>query len=159
MGKFLRGFWYYLNAYLARRAVSNLVEGWTPKDKPMPNEPLARYIYSNRDFGAERVKRRAFMPRKKAETDRLETSIFRVFGLSSEDVIELSKLARQDKQAKAAAHHRVKHIHESSLELEADNTPERHANIIGWPEEKFEQLDRAEKLASKSSLERYDNPT
>lgn len=101
------------------------------------------------------MKYRAFLPYSNSGSTRLETSIFRVINLSPNDISLLSDKARQDRKPKAIAHHTVRHIQEVNLELEPDNNPERHANIIGWPKEKHEQQDIARKLANKARLEKY----
>ncbi len=126
---------------------------WKLNSSPSQSEPLARYIYSKSGFSNDRVKFRAFMP--PPNVGRLEVSVFRIIHLSSEGIMKLSGKARQDKKPKAVAHHIVKHIHENNLKLELDNNSERHANIIGWPKEKFEQQDIARKIAEKAKLEKY----
>ena len=43
-------------------------------------------------------------------------------------------------------------ILEINLQVNPDNIPPRHANIIGWPELKEEQKSIAQELAAKASL-------
>ncbi len=40
----------------------------------------------------------------------------------------------------------------NNLQIDPDNTPPRHANIIGWPELKEERKSIAQELAAKASL-------
>lgn len=95
------------------------------------------------------------MPYYNKGSERLETSVFCVEDLTHDDVKSLSLAARSDNSAKAVAHHQASDIHESSLVLKINNEPERHANIVSWPNEKFEQLNLAEKLSSNARLEIY----
>ena len=41
---------------------------------------------------------------------------------------------------------------DADLQIEPDNEPPRHANIIGWPDEKEKQKSIAQELAARSSL-------
>jgi len=43
-------------------------------------------------------------------------------------------------------------ILENNLQIDPDNKPRRHANIIGWPELKEERKSIAQELAAKASL-------
>ena len=155
--KFLKGLRNYLNAFTNEPPVSHLVGEWSSGNDPSSNEPLIRFIYDRKAFSRDQVKHSAFMPLKNKSTGRFETSVFRVFGLASGEIVELSRSARQDKQPKAAAHNKYQHIPEIGLQLDPNNEPERHADIIGWPHEKFEQIDLAQKLAAFSDLERYED--
>lgn len=81
-----------------------------------------------------------------------ETSVFRVDGLSSEEVwdIGIDFVARNRRQAlKGRADLDVAHVLVVNLKVEPDTTPHpRHANIVDWPAEKHEQKMMATKLAS-----------
>lgn len=46
----------------------------------------------------------------------------------------------------------VSDVTAAGLEVVADEPPDRHASIIGWPTEKDEQLAAAQELAARSSL-------
>jgi hypothetical protein len=43
-------------------------------------------------------------------------------------------------------------ILETNLQINPDNIPTRHANIVGWPELKEERKSIAQELAAKASL-------
>ena len=43
-------------------------------------------------------------------------------------------------------------IEKTGLTVEYDNTPPRHANIAGWPDEKSKQMSLAQELAAASEL-------
>lgn len=47
-------------------------------------------------------------------------------------------------------------VEEKKLGIDYDNTPPRHANIIGWPTEKHEQKSLAQELAAEAKLKLRD---
>lgn len=104
MRKFLIRLCRCLNLLTSR---TSFEPSWAPKEPLAPNSPLARYIYSSKDFSLERVKRRAFMPYYNKGSERLETSVFCVEDLTHDDVKSLSLAARSDNSAKAVAHHQA----------------------------------------------------
>jgi hypothetical protein len=64
------------------------------------------------------------------------------------NVISLNPPRRIEYRADIAVN-QVKQLH---LDVDLDNTPEHHANIIGWPDEKSKQMLLAQELASKATL-------
>ncbi len=92
------------------------------------------------------MKPAAFMPH------RGETSVFRVDGLSNEEVwhIGLHFVGSTRREVlKGRADLQVADVHAIKLKVEPDITPHpRHANIIEWPEEKHEQKMLAVRLAN-----------
>ena len=117
-----------------------------------PDEPLSRFILSKSHFSREkqRVKYGAFMPSSNGET-----SVFRTSNLTNNQIWNLGDthvaqerrmqlLGRGDIQASA--------VFEKGLKIAADNNPQRHANIKGWPGEKSERLLIATELAVNAAL-------
>ena len=85
-----------------------------------------------------------------------QTSVFRVFGLTREYIRHnLALTARQDKEAKCAGHFKIKNVLDVNLEIDPNNNPERHADIIAWPPEKEEQKSIAQELANCVDFEPY----
>jgi hypothetical protein len=130
--------------------------------EPAPGEPLARFVYDSSGFGknqstdASRIKAKAFLPLFNEKTSNFETSVFRVSGLSKKIIRdELSLTARSDKIPKGAGHIRVRHVLDAKLELDPNNIPERHANIVKWPTDKEDQKELAQELVNEAQCERY----
>ena len=116
--------------------------------------PLSRFAFTrswiSRIGGGFRFKYQAFMPRA-AHGRPLELLVFRVDGLNEEEIwTHARKYAlppgrnihgRADMpQAAIAA--------TDPLHVDYDDSPPRHANVVGWPKEKDEQLALAQDLAS-----------
>lgn len=116
-----------------------------------PEEPLARFLCSSSLFSraSGRVKYSAFLPRDGA------TSVFRVEGLGDSKIWDIGRclVAGPSKRAlHGRAELRVAHVESCGLLLLADDDPQRHAEIAGWPEEKGAQRFAAERLAGSSIL-------
>jgi hypothetical protein len=78
-------------------------------------------------------------------------SVFRISGLHENDIWGIgenlrtqSLLGRADIKALA--------VFETGLSIDPDNTPPRHANIIGWPEDSSAIKLKAIELAEKAQL-------
>ena len=117
-----------------------------------PTDPLARYLLQKSHFSAanSRVKPSAFLPNRKGET-----SVFQTRGLSEEKIWQIGTKyisAPLEKTLRARADVIVSVVEKQGLNVDVDNTPPRHANIIGWPEEKSAQKLLALELASRASL-------
>jgi hypothetical protein len=93
-------------------------------------EPLARFLTSDKQFNASRVKPSAFMPGPVDDA----TSVFRQ---SADDLVALWSIAdvelRGDRRARAVAVLRASDVRQASLDVQAHEPPLRHANIVGWP--------------------------
>jgi hypothetical protein len=117
-------------------------------------EAIARYITSSRWYSREKniVKPLTFMP-----PPDLKLSVFRIDNLSEPEIWKIgfekviSKMI-QPKNLHGRADIQALNILENNLQIEPDNTPPRHADIIGWPELKEEQKSIAQELAAKASL-------
>jgi len=117
-------------------------------------ESIARYITNKSWYSRVKniVKPRAFMP----PLD-LKLSVFRIDNLSKPEIWKIGIKKVINKMNKPTNLHGradilALNILDSNLQIEPDNTPPRHANIIGWPELKEKQKSIAQELAAKASL-------
>ena len=119
-----------------------------------PEESLGRYLpedtYFSRSRGA--VKPKAFMP-----TRDLILSVFRIDGLKLKEIWEIGQrevidAMHQSKVLYGVANIKVYKAQEKDLIVDPDNKPLRHANILGWPEEKGRQHSIAQELAAEARL-------
>jgi len=118
-----------------------------------PQEPIARYLLSRRHFSPERgrAKSRAFLP----PADTLGTSVFRIYSLRDSEVWDLGEkhvAAPIGRTLHGRADLLASQIEVIGLRLKPDNVPERHADIVGWPQAKDEQLSLAQELAEVAVL-------
>ena len=87
----------------------------------------------------------------------LKLSVFRIGNLSEPEIWKIGIKKVINKMNKPTNLHgradiQALNILGNNLQIEPDNTPPRHANIIGWPELKEEQKSMAQELAAKASL-------
>ena len=87
----------------------------------------------------------------------LRLSVFRIDGLQLEEIWEIGQrevidAMSQSRELKGIADVKALIVQENDLEIEPDNIPPRHANIIGWPEEKEKQKIIAQELAAEAKL-------
>ena len=102
------------------------------------NESLGRYLPEKSYFSTLKnsVLPKAFMP-----PSDLRLSVFRIDGLKLEEIWEIGQtevinVMTQPKILHGMAKIKVSKVREQKLEIDPDNDPIRHANIIGWPQEK-----------------------
>ena len=97
------------------------------------------------------MKARAFHP---APSDH-KKSVFRVRGLTEHEIWKLGDMyvaLPRGKELRARAELLVEQITGVGLRVEPEEPPPRHANIVGWPEEKHEWMSRAQELAELATL-------
>lgn len=118
------------------------------------HEPLSRYLLSKTQFSQQnnRVKSSAFMP-----PSDLRLSVFRTQGLSDGEIWELGEeevvqKAPTPKTLYGRAEIVALTVSAVGLKVHPDNTPPRHANITGWPQEKSAQKLIALQLAEEATL-------
>ena len=117
-----------------------------------PTDPLARYLLQRSHFSPTKslVKPSAFLPNRHGET-----SVFQIQGLSEEEIWQIGEeyvSGPLEKMLRARADIVVSVVEKQGLDVNSDNIPPRHANIIGWPEEKSAQKLLALELASRAAL-------
>lgn len=116
-----------------------------------PCEVLSRFImqtnwYRLSDNG---VRYAAFMPNPKNG----ETSVYRISGISDREVWEIGDREvglRRDKPILGRADIGASFVITKGLNVVPSEPPIRHANIIGWPEQKSEQRLVAIELAAEA---------
>lgn len=119
--------------------------------------PLSRFAPSSRmTAGAGdrfRLKYNAFMPRS-IEDGPPSLSVFRIDGLTDEQVWELARVHILSRLRAGRRVHGRADIEADGvlaakpLEVEFDDTPPRHANVVGWPREREQQMVLAQALAN-----------
>lgn len=87
----------------------------------------------------------------------LRLSVYRIDGLQIEEIWEIGQrevidAMGQPKILYGIADVKVSTVQENNLKVEPDDRPPRHANIIGWPEEKEKQKIIAQELAAGAKL-------
>lgn len=122
------------------------------KDTVQFNETLSRYIFAEIHYSTSdwRVKYTAFMPL----SDNLRISVFRTSGLTEPKVWSIGESVGQVKNR--TLHGRgdigAGDVKKQNLDIDPDNQPLRHANIVGWPQEKHKRQEIAQVLASSATL-------
>lgn len=119
---------------------------------PGATEPLARFIFPKSHFirKTSRPKPDAFLPNGSP----LQTSVFRTRDLSDPQIWEIGLAigTHRGRTLRARADVSAGSVLALGLLIEPDDTPRRHANIVGWPGEKHEQLMFATELAEAAVL-------
>jgi len=117
-----------------------------------PEESLSRYILDTAYIRSsdKTVRHSAFMPSANGET-----SVFRISGLADFEIWGIGCLEVAQKRGKpllGRADILALDVIENNLQIDPDNNPPRHANIVGWPEERSEQKLIALRLAANAQL-------
>jgi len=123
------------------------------------DEDLARFLSSSGHFGSQMVKPAAFLPSNRSR----ETSVFRH---GSEPREALWAIGDEHlPRFHGAAVVRAKAVRAALLDVTADEPPQRHAAIRGWPwpsddpaMRKAQQKEMAIQIASKATLLRRSLP-
>ena len=113
-------------------------------------EILSRFILQTNWFSSSenRVKYAAFLPDKNGET-----SVFRTSGITNNEIWEIGDCEVSIKRGKpilGRADIATNNVISKDLEVVPREPPLRHANIIGWPDERSKQKIIAIELASES---------
>lgn len=117
-----------------------------------PAEALAKFILSSSHFSRahQRVKPAAFVP-----PPGKGSSVFRISELSVEDVRDIGRAVASARQPPRTLYGHAqlpsKAVFDASLAVVAVEPPPRHADIVGWPGEKDQQLELAQSLAESST--------
>lgn len=103
------------------------------------SELLSRFILQTNWFSSSenRVKYAAFLPNKNGET-----SVFRTSGITNDDIWGIGDLEVSIKRGKpilGRADIRTNDVISKDLKVVLREPPLRHANIIGWPDERSKQ--------------------
>jgi len=116
-----------------------------------PDEQLARCLTQSNHYKRDplRVTERAFLPAPDGAT-----SVFRIDGLDDKALwghvdVHVGSTGRRVEGAGIVLAQVVKNV---GLRMRADDVPPRHAEIVGWPDEKSDQKSRAQQLAGAAVL-------
>ena len=93
------------------------------------DEDLARFLTQSSQFNSLMAKPAAFLPNPKDQ----ETSVFRHGESPIDKLWELGRDAVGDRKLYGAALAKAHTIRSSSLSVQSDEPPPRHAVIRGWP--------------------------
>ena len=116
------------------------------------SEVVSRFALESSKFRSTGMHYRAFLPNPAD----MATSVFLVHDLSEDEIWMLG-----DSQVGSAVGRRVLargdlavvQVKQAQLQVVLDDAPHpRHANIVGWPAEKAEQMHRAQALAAAARM-------
>ncbi len=115
------------------------------------SEDFTKYIFNKSQFSSlnKRVKYSVFMP-----SSNRRLSVFRISGISVQEVWKIGETVGSQRASSLLARADIKAtaVIDIGLEIDADDIPPRHANIVGWPDEDSEIKLRAVELAEKAQL-------
>jgi hypothetical protein len=117
-----------------------------------PNDPLARFLLESGRYTRRppRVKKQAFMPSPQGDL-----SVFDVRGLSDDETASIGRewvAQSQGPEVHGWATVLAETVEVQRLSVNLDNSPPRHANIVGWPVNKEDQKLIAQALADAAQL-------
>ena len=123
--------------------------------KVSPSESLARYLTHKNHYSPlnNSVRPAAFQP-----PPNLRLSVFRIDGLMLKEVWEIGQvdvinaMTPPKKNLRGFADIKASAVYEKNLDVDPDNNPPRHADIVGWPQEKSERKLIAQELAARATL-------
>ncbi len=115
-----------------------------------PASWIARYLLEGEVRHSDRtIRHQAFMP-----PPSLKHSVFRIYDLSEQDIWALGVEKVEPKRGRVIGRGdlRVSGIIENTLRVEPDNDPDsRHADIVGWPDDRNFRATIAKVLAALAS--------
>ncbi|MCX5999393.1 MAG: hypothetical protein NTU41_07325 [Chloroflexi bacterium] len=119
-----------------------------------PSESLARYLTQRSHYApsTNSVKPQAFEP-----PPDLRLSVFRIDGLTVDEVwqngrVNVVNAMSPPRTLYGMASIKAAAVRNARLDIDADNTPPRHACIVGWPQDKDKRMLAAQRLAALASL-------
>jgi hypothetical protein len=115
-----------------------------------PSDWVARYLLEGEIRNSDRtIRHQAFMPPLS-----LKHSVFKIYNLSDEDIWSLAVEKVEPARGKVIGRGdlRVSEIIENSLRVEPDEDPgSRHADMVGWPNDRNHRATIAKVLAAIAS--------
>lgn len=121
---------------------------------PIRNETdLTRFATSSKEVAKTipRVKAKAFLPFFNPESSRFELSTYRIDGLSESAVWDLRIHINANVHARADLPAEI--YLQQRLQVDFNNQPERHCDVIGWPMDKEDRLAIAAELSQIATYE------
>jgi hypothetical protein len=121
------------------------------------DESISHYIFDKKEFDQNKgiVLTVAFMPRIAPGRTQLETSVFRVQGLSEDENWSFGEWVsiRRKRSLKGRGDLKVKDTTTLALQVIAETSlHDHHADIVGWSEDEVDQLYCAAELAQSATL-------
>jgi hypothetical protein len=110
---------------------------------------LSRFILQSNKISGDRPNHRAFMP-----PPDLELSTFNIDDLSDRDIWRIGDAVRAEQHKEnlyGRADLLAKSVYDVKLRAVRDDRPPRHVVVVGWPDDKAQQKNRAQLLAAASS--------
>ena len=103
---------------------------FSPAEIVADDEDLARFLTSSGQFNLTMVKHSAFLPNPKDHA----TSVFRHSAAPVDSLWRIGlEHAAVGRTLHGAAICKARHVRFAKLEVQANEPPPRHADIIGWP--------------------------
>jgi len=102
-----------------------------------------------------RVKYAAYTPMRNRDKARLETSIFKIDGLDTDQIAKLGEFVAAERKKPWFGHSELVVSAVEAEKLQVEGTPESHplhGDIIQWPEDRAEQKQIAIRLAKVARL-------
>lgn len=122
-----------------------------------PSEPYGRFLTSSGHFSVvnDYVKTNALMPPRSGEL-----SVFAFLGATDDEKTALACLVARTSSRKVYGwgEFLASAVYQLDLSIKRDNKPERHANVVGWPEEKDRRQMLASELAEACTLQYRGKP-
>jgi len=113
-------------------------------------EKLARFLTSSNHYSPKNkaVRARAFLP----ADDKL--SVFCVGDMPYSKIVALGSNVNLSDTRRLHGHAIIveRRVTDAGLAVDRDDSPFRHANILGWPSEKDKRMDMAHELAAAADL-------
>ena len=114
-------------------------------------EPISRFVFDSRHFSTvdRKAKPKAFEPKNNC------VSVLRAIGLTDAEVWDWAVTyvePERGKACRARADLTVVSVRRLILDLVRDEPPPRHANIVGWPDDKSAQKLLSIELAAEATL-------
>jgi hypothetical protein len=133
----------------------------SPKIEFLVDDTTGRILFDGHWLKKDKkVKYAAYSPMRNGDKLRLETSVFKIDGLDSAQIVELGEFVSGTRGKPWFGHAELKVQHIEGESLSVDSTPEYHplhGDIIKWPEDKAEQKEIAIRLAKAANLRLRDN--
>ncbi len=113
-----------------------------------PQETLARFAIEKTYFRPSdgTVRHNAFLPSRDCNS-----SVFRISGLAEAEIWDIGNThvaLPRDKPLLGRAEIIAQHVLDNKLGVEPAEPPPRHANIVGWPDDKAARRQIAQELAA-----------
>jgi hypothetical protein len=124
-----------------------------------PHEPITRFLRYSRHFRGGRVRHEGLLPADpdpQSPAPRYETSVYRALGATSEELwaICTAHVDQPDQAMKGRGTTSAGVFDAQRLSIDPNAIPHpRHADVIGWPDDKHTRKALAQRIADTMALE------